>query len=543
MQDFINLKIKVAMKRIFIILVTAFTLFSCSEKWDQYYNADEENEEILPLTLYEYFEGESSYSKFFSLLKEYGVADQLSRDQELTVWAVKDDLYDISVVGSIEHDVVANYHVNNLMLKRSDLKHGLRIPMLNGIYLTVTFVGDQTQVNGTRIVSSKRFKNGVVYEIESVLKPLTNMLDFIGLLDDSYSIIRDSIISYNKKTFDKSNSIPVGVDLTGNTIYDSVFYVYNPMFDTVDISSEFEQLTMFVPNNEVITNTIEKLNTQYKLMGQTLALKDSVLAINWIKEAIFHKGLITDYGATLDLVSPFRRVWRTSVQEIDQSSLQQLSNGIVFDVNNLKIPNNVIIDRIKSRVHYYEYLTAEQQAELYTMKGTTKFEIVKLDETPIEGFFYWCFELEGDPDSNDEFSLEFTPLDYKEYPDGSSEISIMKVPPGEYNLYMGFRSYDHPFVDIYFHSGSEPIPDDLAPVQSEIKVSNSTPWNYDRVNEPDPNIRKWNALGGLVGVVEVTGNEMSTFHIKVKFNKLDAIGTAKRMQIYHWTLKPTENNY
>ncbi|MBN1925643.1 MAG: hypothetical protein JW798_07405, partial [Prolixibacteraceae bacterium] len=84
------------MKNILIILATVLFLFSCNDKWDTYYNDQEEDLEISPLTLYEYFEGEAVYSQFFSLLKDYDVADQLARDQELTVWAVRDENYDIS---------------------------------------------------------------------------------------------------------------------------------------------------------------------------------------------------------------------------------------------------------------------------------------------------------------------------------------------------------------------------------------------------------------------------------------------------------------
>ena len=528
------------MKRIPIFILIVVLLTSCSDKWDTHYNNNFNDEDISPLTLYEYFEGDADYSQFFNLLKEQNVADQLSRDQELTVWAVKNDNYDISVVGSIDLSLVANYHVNNLLLKNSDFKSGLRIPMLNGVYLTLTMQGDDAYANGIKIISNHRFKNGVVHEIGSVLKPLTNMLDYIVLLDDNYSIIRDSIIFYNEQAFDRAGSIPTGVDLTGNTIYDSVFYTYNPLFDTINFSSEYKQFTLFLPSNDVISGTMQKLKTQYDLMGKTLTGSDSILAINWIKRAIFQEGEITDYGSELDLVSPFGKVWRTSVQSVDQSSLQQLSNGIVYNVTNLKIPNNVIIDRIKSLVHYYEYLTPEQQAELYKIKGATDFQIFKGDETPVSGFYYWLLEATGDENSTDEFSVEFTPIGYDET---TGEASVMKVPPGEYNLYMGFRSKGHPYVDIYFHTGPDLIPDNWAPVATEIPAANSTPWNYDRVNETDPNIKKWNGLGGLVGVVEVTGNEMTTFRIKVKFNKLQAVGASKKMQIYHWSLKPTANNY
>lgn len=528
------------MKRIITGLLILLTVFSCSEKWESYYNKDVEIGAQSPLTLYEYFKGEPEYADFFNFLKEEGVGDELSKDQLMTVWAVKNNNFDLSVAGNIADSIVANYHLNYLSLGQSDLKNGQRIPTFSGIYLNIARSNDQVFVNSQEILSTSYFKNGVVHEIGTVLKPLTNMLDFIRLLDDNYSIIRDSIVTYNIQKFDKKNSIPVGVDQTGNTLYDSVFYTYNPLFDTINFSSEFNQFTLFIPSNKEIEGALNKLASQYDLMGKKLTQRDSILAINWIKRAIFHEGEITSYGEVLDLTSPFGKVWRTSVQLVHESSLQQLSNGVVYEVAELKIPNNVIIDRIKSLVHYYEYLSPAQQEELYTIKGATEFKIVKGDETPVAGFFYWLFEATGDENSNEEFSVEFTPLDYNAE---TGEVSIMKVPPGEYNLYMGFRSKGHPYVDIYFHPGSEAIPSGTSPVATEIIASNSTPWNYDRVNETDPDIKKWNGLGGLVGVVEVTGNEMTTFRIKVKFNKLQAIGAAKKMQIYHWTLKPTENNY
>lgn len=52
--------------------------------------------------------------------------------------------------------------------------------------------------------------------------------------------------------FDKANSIPTGVDITGNTVYDSVFYVYNPLFEKAQFNSEFKQFTLFLPDNEVL---------------------------------------------------------------------------------------------------------------------------------------------------------------------------------------------------------------------------------------------------------------------------------------------------
>jgi hypothetical protein len=427
------------------------------------------------------------------------------------------------------------------------------------------------KASSSQILSSKRFKNGVVHELSELMRPLTNMFDYIGMLSDDYSIIRDSILFYNVKMFDRDNSTPVSVDESGNTVYDSVFYYTNPLFDQVNLASEFDQFTMFLPSNDVIANCFAQMHNQYQMMGKTFTQADTLLAINWMKETIFQKGIIRDYHEQLDLTSPFSasnalRVWRTSVQQVDEENVDELSNGLVYKVTSLKVPNNVLITRIKSLVHYYEYLTDEQKA-LYTGAGilTTEtsngFDSYKGDATPVPEVLanYWLFRARGIAALDDAgvykpeeeqvpFWVEFPPIDYNS---ATGETKIMKVPSGEYNLYMGFLSKNHAYVDVFFHSGADNMPDDTPAVQTEINVTNSTPWNYDRVNETNsdtktpPIVAKWNGLGGLVGIVNVEGNnEMQTFRIRVKFNKQSqATATTRELRIYHWCLKPTSNNY
>lgn len=528
------------MKRIILFLSIGLLALACNDAWDKHYNAEVQDENISPLTLFEYFQGEAEYSEFFSMLKSVNVDTELSKDQYLTVWAVKNSNFNAAEIGALEPDLVARYHLNYLALGASDLKHGMRVRSLNGVYITIKKENGLSFANTSRIVSSKRFKNGVVHEIETIMMPRINMFDYLMMLPDDYSIIRDSIVSYNQEIFDKTNSIPIGVDPTGNTIYDSVFYLYNPMFTKADFGSEFLQFTMFLPSNKVVEGTLEKLKKQYEMMGKTFGYADTLLAINWIKEAMFHKVLVPNYQEKKELKSAYDRVWRTDIQKVDESRAMELSNGIVYEVTDLKIPNNVIITRIKSLVHYYEYLTPEEQAELYTISGATEFSMFKGDVSPVAGFYYWLFQATGDLESQEEFSVEFTPLGFDSV---TGKAYVMKVPPGEYNFYMGFQSKGHPFVDIFFKAGSGPIGPDDVPVAVEVPAANSSPWNYDRVNETDPKISRWNGLGGLVGVVNIPGDEMGTFKVKVKFNKLQAVGQPKRLRIYHWSLKPTANNY
>jgi len=539
------------MKKLFFLLILSTLVWtSCTNDWKNYYEGKgDPNEAVSPLTLKEFFESADGkeYSDFYNTLKSTGWAEELGRNQFITVWAVKNENFDPLYLNTTDTSLVG-YHLTYLSYGKTELKNGLRIPGLNKVYLSISSRGEDFYVNGVKILNSTRFKNGVVNEISELLLPLASMYDYIQNLGDDYSIIRDSILYYSKNVFDKANSRPIGVDGSGNQIYDSVFYVTNPMFDNADIYSGYKQYTMFIPSNKVIESCFGDLESQYQMMGKQFALEDTLLAINWIKQAIFHDGILTSYPEeSTDLKSCFGKVWRTDVQKIDADYPVWVSNGIVYDITKIKIPNNVIITRIKALVHNFEYLTPDEQAEYYTFTGATSYDIFKGDATPdgatyfgVPVTFYWCMQAKGDVNDDGEFSVEFFPIDYNPL---TGEATLMKVPPGEYRFYMGFRSKGHPYVDIYFHSGDQPILPDAEPLNTEVKVSDSSPWNYDRVTNTDPKISKWDGLGGQVGTVIVEGPEMNTFKVKVKYNRPETVGGSKVLQIYHWALAPTENNY
>ena len=46
-----------------------------------------------------------------------------------------------------------------------------------------------------------------------------------------------------------------------------------------------------------------------------------------------------------------------------------------------------------------------------------------------------------------------------------------------------------------------------------------------------------------MGTFTIEGDDMSTFKVKVEFSKVNALGDPKRLRLYHWSLKPTANNY
>jgi hypothetical protein len=523
-------------------MVLFFT--ACNEKWTDYYFGNDNTEEEPDMTIVQYLEGHPEYSEFYSMLKSTGLDKELVKQQQVTLWIVDNDAMNVS--GIQTNDTLRmKYHINYLPFIRTDLKTGLRILSLNGIYFQITEKDNKLYANASEILSSVRLKDGVIHKLSSLMTSRVNIYDYLKSLGNDYSIIRDSIFKYNVERFDATNSVPIGVNKEGNTVYDSVFYIYNPLFDNAQFNSEFKQFTVFLPNNEVIHNCFKTLQSTYSKMGKTVTLSDSLLAMTWMKEAMFYDGQLTDFSAT-DIKSLFGRVWRTSIQKIDTDNPVYMSNGILYNVTSLKIPNNVIISRIKSLVHYWEYqdILYPNEGDLYTFKGLVgNPSSYVADATPKTAILpnYIVHQISGNTDNSNEFSVEFPPLErYVNTEDGKYKVRVMEVPCGEYNLYMGFRSLGHPYVNIYFNGKL---------IAKDIQASLSTPWNYDRVTEtendlnPTNGTKKWDGLGGLVGVVNIDGEGMASFKIKVEFSKLESAGAKKTMQIYHWALKPTANNY
>lgn len=528
---------------LYILFILSVLFTGCNDKWDDYYHKDNSDSEIeLSQTILEFLQTHPEYSAYTDKLKSTGLISELSKDQQITLWVVDND--HMEATGADDDDLYRmKYHINNLPFIRSDLKNGLRIRSLNGIYFQVIENGDNLYVNSSEIVKSYKLKDGVVHVIDRLMKSRINMYDFLKELDDDYSMIRDSIFTYNVQLFDKANSTPVGVDKTGNTIYDSVFYVYNPIFDKVEFNSEFKQFTVFVPSNKVIKDCFKTMEGQYEKMGKTVTKSDSILAYTWLKEAMFYNGTDLDFMEK-DITSSFNRVWRTTVQQLESNEPVELSNGLLYYVKKVKIPNNVIITRVKSLVEYWQYQDAiyPDPADLYTFKGLVGTPSILTDAaTPKPSVMpnYLCLNMSGDKASAEEFSVEFPPLE--KYDDnGKTKVRVMQVPAGEYNLYMGFRSSGHPYVNVYFNGRL---------VNKGVNASLSTPWNFDRVTETEKDrdkvngTAKWDGLGGTVGVVNVDGDGMASFRIKVEFEKLQSASANKRFAIFHWALKPTDNNY
>ena len=541
------------MKNIFIIGLLVLLFASCKDKWDDHYSLNSMgNDSIVSnLNLLDYLRTQPQYSKFVDALEKTGVAQELSRDQYLTVWAVDNDaMSQLESIGMVD-TFVMQYHVNYLKFTYDKLKDGMRLKALNNKYIPVKLdnSGIITMANVEIKKPNQICKNGVVNELSQLMVPLISIYDYVRSLGGDYSMIRDSILSLNDTLFDKANSVPVGVDKYGNTVYDSAFYIKNPIMDTVDIRSEFIQSTMFLPSNAIILNCIGDMKSQYEKIGRVFAKSDTTLAFGWIRRAIFYNSKIDNYGSTQDLTSAFKKIWRTTVQQVEPTP-REMSNGLIYNITYMKIPVNVYITRIKSLVYYYQYCTDAQKALYYRFTGNTNTALVKTGDAVTfknlnnMAWTYYLLNPKGDINDGIPLAVEFNPVTLVNNPDGTQSAQLMEAPLGQYQLWMGFLAKSHPYVNIYFNGQL---------VKSDLNVSAATPWNYDRNNQTrigtDGKASQYDGLGGYVGDVTVTADPanpektLNTFSIKVEFSRPQSGQTAEQLSIYHWALIPSTNNY
>lgn len=530
---YVNLKM---LALVFTLSLSVF--FGCNEKWNPHYN--EGSTVVSDLNLLEYLKTKPEYSKYVEVLERTGVAEELTRDQNLTVWVVNNDGMAPLDQQTVPSDTfIIRFHINSLSLGLSNLYDGQRLPSLNGKYIAVSKADNLMLVGTSEISTTEQFcKNGVIHEIDALMTPTISIYEYLNGLGDNYSSIVDSIFSKNDTIFDEANSTPIGVDITGNTVYDSVFVIDNPLFDVVDIRSEFEQITMFLPDNEVLNECLTNYVDQLEGIGRNVEHEDSILAFNWIISALFYDGLIKNYGAELDLESIDGKIWRTSIQQVS-SIARQMSNGLVYDITKMKIPNNVFITRIKSLFHYIEFVPEENRDALIQYNNTLTAGVATADSDNKSfvsiGVLSWTYKIlkiTGDLADGLPAGFETSPIKIETLEDNTILGSEMKIPGGEYKFYLGFQAKNHGYINVYFNGEM---------VAEGLDVEPSNPWNYDRNTECTP-ISKWDGLGGLVSIVNIPGNEMSSVKIKIEFNRTGK-GTAEEVKIYHWALVPTENNY
>lgn len=560
------------------LLLSVLTVaVACSElKDDEHYSNTEtpiSNQElkIVNMTSQEYINSRSDLSSMNTLFANQGIYEELSKKGQLSTILVVTNDHFRQPTDKIEF--VTRSHVSDISISPANLDDGTRLMMWHGKYVNVSIdeqgkegnIVDHILFNNGAVKEVVKTSTGYIYVISDMIETPTSLYDFINDLDDDYSIFRDMVLSSGGKEFDRVNSKAIGVNEQGNTVYDSVFIYRNTFFESVnfDMNSESLTATLLLPSNAVINAALN--DAHQRLASWNMERSDSIMK-SWILKSSFYNKRYTPAEmmttTQTDLKSIFSTQWRTNVQRVDTSDPIELSNGIVYKVTDLHLPNNLLMYRLKDYFYYYENCTDEQKAN-YFKNTNLNFKECNTEVaawSPLPGVWplhenrIVRFDKPSDIADADGFQLDFTPI--KLNADGS--VTPYLIPPGAYRFAMGSVQNQGLDITVIVLSEGQEIARSRA-----ITLGTSTEFHYDRgttlsnthpegydatyVREVGGNSKaaNYDTDGGQIMeelVIPDLHGDGSPLQIVMRINCSSWEGKTN-VKFHHWCLRPTTNNY
>ena len=536
-----------------ILLISG--IYACNDDWDSHYSQEEQvvnnvNITVVNKSAVDYLQSQPELSTMYQLFSETGVLDEMiEKDLLFTILVVNDDNALSRAVVTDDRTFLAKSHISDISLSPSNLSDGQRVLMWNGKYINVSKVENEDNAtsisfNGIAVKKITKVNNGYVYEIEDYVETPKSLYELIEGLGDDYSIFREMIMERNQLTFDKEASKIIGVDETGSNVYDSIFTVTNPYFEAegFNMMSESLSATVLIPSNEVVNRALTVARQNLQEWG--MLREDSILE-NWTFQSVFFDKKLSksDFEANIDLNSIFSKQWRTTVQQVDLENPVSLSNGVAYYVTDMKIPTNVLIYRVKDYMRWYEYLSEEEKA-LYFDNENLTFDKM---ETKVSEWSGWpgvfpniinrVVRFKTTDAAIKEYTLNFTAFSYDEK---NKVTTPYKIPPGEYDLCLGFEQKMGHDVEVSFNGEYVGTVTASQLTKTDFhydRGGQGYPEGYDVNKATDKKKTNYDRDGGKVGVITIEGTE--PVNVVIKFHGINA----SKCCFHHWCLKPTKNCY
>ena len=601
------------MKKIFqfIPVLALLTLMAagCSD-WDDHFEGQEVTS--TDVTIYggdivSYMKSTADVSQFSTLLQEAGIYDSTFTDKEYTFIVCDNSVFNNGATVA-DRRQFARYSVADMAIAPSTLTDGYGIHTRSGKNVWVYGEGASQRLDDFSIQKVVRTTNGYIYYISGVLPIRSSVYDYFLQLGDDYSRFKEIVGKSEERFFDREHSAVVGVNEAGQTVYDSIFYTRNTLMDryTADgieywnMHDESYMTTMFIPANDQIDQALQNaLDSIPAWLNREATDADREKFEKWIVEACFVNRLLSDadvaanaedfqcadgYLMNIDRQADITTYdkeeaawWRPSVQTVDVSRKVNLSNGVAYYTTNFKIPNHVIIYRVKSRFYeLWSELDESERDQYFRWSHWTNPDIIYdaqgeffLSAT-LPTIYYHVLTAIPDDDAiadNLHCRLDYDGLvctyDQRGNPSGVLECNL---PAGEYYLRMGFVHSLSYTLDIYFNG--ELVVKDLAmnahganyhfdrSGASDIPHygiwETGYPEGYDPNDwiEINENASAYDTDGYTMGIVNLKQN--GNFHITLdSFDEAQAWDASQgrtknnktQLMMYHWCLRPTHNNY
>ena len=633
------------MKKIVFVFVSVFVsvAFTGCKEWDDHFNEQtivSDLQDTYQGDVVSYIKSASDLSKMTEILSSYGIFNDAASDKSYTYIVCSDDVlnqYMNEITDSASrHDFALN-SVSDMAVAPSMLKDGLGIKTRKEKCVWVYDKGDKFTLDECNIVKTIKANNGYIYYVDGIIPVRYSVYEYLfNHLPSTYSDFRNLLRTRQTQYFDREHSTIVGVDETGRTVYDSVFITRCELMDRYtkdgveqwNMRDEDYAMTVMVPDNSLIRRAMRAaIDSIPKWLGRQATQADSTKFYDWIVKAAFvdrrmDESEMADGAADFDCVGGYKKVideqadetkykemepahWRPSVQKVDVSKKVVCSNGTVYPCTSFKIPNHVVIYRVKSRLYQVwnaDYkksnLVNPKTGKLYTRdsfftwnhwinpasdcEGQSSFDLgdASTELSPI--YYYLLTAIPDEEARKNKYSCSVT---YQGliYNEDDNTVSIATLPAGEYYWSMGFKHSIQYCLSMKFNDQPWSVEDMCMYAQgsnfhfdrgaaSEVPHLGTGVIAYPEGYDPDDWMKiipsgkaiAYDTDGYLVDIVNLTKSGPFTITIKsndmseIFQNQIDLGNTSVidsnglivrtnkniyQLMMYHWCLRPTKNNY
>ncbi len=257
------------------LLVACLVLTSCSDVWDTHYAADPA---ISGKTLMDAIREDNTLTSFARMLEATGAdTTYLQSSQAFTVWAPVDSAFtgfdwtDTSAMQTVVKNHIARYSIPTASVTDK------RIYMLNGKFIRFSQVGSDFAFGGETLLGNEAIaQNGVLHKLPHIIPFASNIWEYLNIGTELDSI-KKFLYSFDLKTFDEKNSVKLGVDQKGKSIYDSAFIYSNVQLKRLGfLSTEDSLYTTILPTNAAWREAYSRIRPFYKSFATIAAQRDSI---------------------------------------------------------------------------------------------------------------------------------------------------------------------------------------------------------------------------------------------------------------------------
>ena len=600
-----------------VVLMGGMVAASCSGDWDDHY--DQQDVTIVNGTNVNSYQGDiASYlasagdaTKAMAVLQSQGVFNDTKENGQYTFVICDDAHFDESKI--VDAKRFAQLSVADMGVMPSKLINGYNIETRAGKSIWVYDDGKQLDKhNITKIVKTN---NGYVYYIDGMLEVHPSAYELLMSLGDEYSTFKQMVLQYDSKTFDSEHSQIISVSSDGRNIYDSVWVIKNSMMDRYDengietwnMRSESYNTSIFIPTNDQIKKAIDDACDSIPVwLNRASTAADTAKFKQWIIKACFSNRrleaqdvntaaadfkCVEGYQEIIDVASDavsYKSIdpawWRPAVQKVDVANAITLSNGMAYYCQTLKIPNHIVIYRVKSRFYeLWDECNDDQKKQYFRWTNFVdpmiikdcqgQFDLVASGSAEWPSIFYHNLCAIPSAEAMEEgrpCTVEYDGLLYNE---STGQLAECHLPAGEYYLRMGFKhsllyslsiAFNNRWLveDMCMHAQGSNFHFDRGAASEvphlgeDIGIAYPEGFDVDYWQTQNEKAIAYDTDGYTVGVVNmptsgnftirVTSNNMAQLY-KEALDRGTVLNRDKnnvnQLMMYHWCLRPTHNNY